>query len=377
MTDGSSEVALGPAAPAAGDEPPWIGVVTVAYAAADFIAECLESLLASGYPRLKIVVVDNASPDDTVAALRGWASGERPFVHPEDWPIARAPVAAKPRALAEFSPEAAARASFEALAEVSLIRSDANRGYAGGVNVGLRALLPHSEIGLFWVLNPDCVVEPQTPAAYAEAARRAGRFALIGGRSLLFGEPAVVQTDGGRFRPWRGTGGSVNINRRADACAPPEPGAFDYVPGVTMLASRGFIERAGLMDESWFLYYEEIDWSFRRGDLPLLVEPEARVRHRAGQSIGSRSRDRALPAPLSVYMGSRNQLRFTARWRPWRLPAVYAAALATATAHYLPARAWPQLSAALRGLHGLPPPEAVRSRLDPSVWAELDRRRWT
>jgi GT2 family glycosyltransferase len=365
----------GPGTDPVAEDPPWIGVVVVAYAAGDYIAECLESLVAAGYPRLKVIVVDNASPDDTAAAVRDWASGARPFARPADWPLPPAPVAPKPRNFAEFDAAVAEAADFEALGEVALVHSGANRGFAGGVNVGLRTLLPHPQVSLFWILNPDCAVEPQTPAAFAAAARAAGPFSIMGGRAIFFGEPAVVQADGGRVRRWRGTGASVNINRRADECAPPDPVALDYIPGMSMVASRAFLDSAGLLDESWFLYFEEIDWAYRRGPLPLAVAPEARVRHRAGASIGSRA-GRKLPSPLAAYIGARNRLRFMARWHPWRLPMAYVAALATFGRQFLLTAAWPQLSASLRGLHGLPPPPSVRATLPDDVWATLARRSW-
>ena len=52
---------------------PRLGVVIVTYNAADFVAECLESLLATNYPNLRIVVVDNASPDNTFDSITNWA----------------------------------------------------------------------------------------------------------------------------------------------------------------------------------------------------------------------------------------------------------------------------------------------------------------
>lgn len=354
---------------------PWIGVVVVAYAASDFIAECLESLVATGYPRLKIVVVDNASPDDTAGAVRDWASGARPFAVPHDWPIPGASVTPKPQRLAEFGADEAQTASFDALGKVALVHSGRNRGFAGGVNVGLRTLRPHPEVSLFWILNPDCAVEPQTPAAFAAASRTAGPFSIMGGRAIFFGEPAMVQADGGRVRRWRGTGASININRRADDCEPPDPATLDYIPGMSMVASRAFLDMAGLLDETWFLYFEEIDWAYRRGPLPLAVAPQARVRHRAGASIGSRA-GRKLPSPLAAYIGARNRLRFMARWHPSRLPVAYAVALATFARQFLLTAAWPQLSASLRGLHGLPPPPSVRATLPEDVWAMLARRSW-
>ncbi len=355
---------------------PWIGVVVVAYAAEDFIHECLESLVCAGYDRLKIIVVDNDSPDQTPAAVRGWASGEVPFAPPDDWPLPPRPAAPKPRRFAEMDAAAALSATFEALGEVTLVHSGANLGFAGGVNVGLRTLRAHPEIDLFWILNPDGVVEPGTPAAFAAAARNAGRFALIGGRVLYYGKPDIIQSDGGRLRWWIGFGSSVNQGRRAEACAAPDGATLDYAPGANMLASRVFLDAAGLMDESWFLYAEEVDWALRRGDLPLISAAGARIRHRAGASIGSQRLDR-LEGPFSVYFSQLNHLRLAARWNALRLPFAYAAALLVILRKYVRAGAWAQARAGLAGLHGFGPPPEVRRRLPPEIWAQIAARaRW-
>ncbi|MEM7423707.1 MAG: glycosyltransferase, partial [Pseudomonadota bacterium] len=56
-------------------ELPNITVVIVTYRSSDVISDCLTSLIASAHPRLRIVVVDNASPDDTVTRINIWADG--------------------------------------------------------------------------------------------------------------------------------------------------------------------------------------------------------------------------------------------------------------------------------------------------------------
>ena len=328
---------------------PRIGVVIVTYAAEDFVADCLESLRASAYSDLCVVVVDNASPDGTVAAIRAWAA------------------AALPEGLAEHPPEVPPR---PARGWLSLVQTGDNLGFAGGVNAGLRALRDDPEIDLFWILNPDATADPGTPAALARRAREMGRFAVIGGRVLLAGPrgEARIQTDGGRLHPLAFSGVSVNMGHPADTCAPPPAETLDYVSGAHMLASRAFLERAGLLDESWFLYFEEIDWQLRRGDLPLGLAPEAVVRHRAGASIGSGS-GTGRASPFSIWFMARNLPRFVARWSPWRLPFAYA------IAWWKLWRSWgadgPRLGAFLRGLHGLSPPAAVRGRLPERVWARI------
>lgn len=67
----------------------------------------------------------------------------------------------------------------------------------------------------------------------------------------------------------------------------PAEDPVDYIPGVSMLVHRSFLEAAGPMDESYLLYFEGIDWQLRRGDLPFGLEPRALVLHREGASVGS------------------------------------------------------------------------------------------
>lgn len=345
---------------------PVIGVVAVTYAAERFIPGCLESLVAATGPTLRIVVVDNASPDGTVGAVEAWASGRRPFVPPRDWPLTPGAPVAKPVSFRLVDRGAAATTAAEAV--VTLLRSERNAGFAAGVNAGLRVLAADRNIDLFWILNPDTVVEPQTPAALLRRAEDLGRFGVIGGRVLFLEAPERVQADAGRLHPLSYTG--ISINRGAIAVATPMPAAdgIDYVPGVSMLVSRAFLERAGPMDESYFLYFEEIDWQLRCGDLPFGLEPEARVLHRAGASIGSGGWRRTA-SPLSVYFTCRNLLPFVARWSPWRLPFAYGMAWIKLARHW--GTSGRNVAAFLAGLHRLSPPAAVRAALPDETWAEL------
>src|SRR5690606_34679478 len=123
------------------------GVIVVTYNSSDVVLQCLQSLVGSRYPHLKIVVCDNGSQDDTVAAIRGWAQGT----------VASRP-GARTISFDEYVLTDATDEGPDTLPTITLVRSALNRGYAGGVNVGLRILRRYGEIGMFWILNPDCVV---------------------------------------------------------------------------------------------------------------------------------------------------------------------------------------------------------------------------
>ena len=171
-----------------------IGVVVVTYNASDVVIGCLESLLASQGVDLRIVVVDNASSDLTIETIHDWASGgglwsgnNAPFK----------PVPHGPMGLVSGAPQAGERA-------IGLISSAENRGFAGGVNLGLQALLTLPEIDNFWILNPDCMAGSKTALQLENCARQAGSFGVIGGRVYYSSPPQMIQSDGGRVNLWTG-----------------------------------------------------------------------------------------------------------------------------------------------------------------------------
>jgi len=315
-----------------------IAVVIVSYNSADVIKNCLESLVRSEGEFVKIVVVDNASTDATVRIIQGWAS-ER---------------------LSSFQ-DMPARAPTRLAAQCTLIRSNVNLGFAGGVNLGLEAQMSDSECDLFWILNPDCEVEVNTAAAFRRCAEASGRFALMGSRIVYREAPGLVQSEGGRVGRWTGICHCINQGQKPDAVTRAKVDDLDFICGASMVASREFIETAGLMKEDYFLYYEEVEWAARRGSLPLVLCEQALVHHHGGTAIGTASLTRRA-SPLALYFNYRNRMRFVAHVRPLAFPVACAASLARVI-KMAAQNAWPEAWAALSGLCQLPPPKSVSSIL--------------
>ena len=171
-----------------------------------------------------------------------------------------------------------------------------------------------------WILNPDSVVPPGHRRRLA-APPPPGGFALLGGRLLyLETAPDRIQIDGGHHRPPDRASPATSTSSCRHAATPaPTPPTLDFITGASLVASRAFIERAGPMPEDYFLYYEEVDWALRRGDLPLAYCPRRVVYHRAGTAIGSPAPGRPA-SPFSLYFKHRGRLRFLRRHVPWALP---------------------------------------------------------
>lgn len=345
---------------------PDLGVVVVTYGASDEIAGCLESLMAAraeaGGERLRVVVVDNASPDDTVATIRGWADGSLPFAPPPNLPFDLAAVP-RPIRLVEGEPGKAPDPS----AAVTLIHSGTNRGFAGGVNVGLAHLAQDQKIGHFWVLNPDSMAPPASVSALLSRLAEGESYGLMGGRVIYLDRPDTIQIDGGLLNRWTGVTGNYNLGRSVDS-TPPDPAMLDFITGASMVASRAFYEMAGPMREDYFLYYEEVDWAMRRGDMSLAYCDGLRVYHWGGTAIGSPVVGRRA-APFSLYFKHRGRIMFERRFAPWALPVAWSYSLAQAARLALlqrsPDAAWAVLAASF----GLPVPTAIRCRIGPEAAA--------
>ena len=299
---------------------PRLGVVIVTHGSADVVGDCLDTLLASDGVALSVVVVDNASTDETAAVV---AARTAPEPHRLDW-----------------------------------LPTGRNGGFAAGVNAGLARLAAEAGLERFWVLNPDTLVPAGTAAAFA--THPAPGFGLMGGRVVYADPPGAIQIDGGVV-DWR-TGRTRNLNQYAPAdTPPPDATAIDFVTGASVVVSRAFLDHAGPMPEEYFLYYEEVDWALRRGDLPIVFCPGAVVRHRAGTSIGS-GRPGASASPFSEWFKHRARLRFVRRWRPLSVPGALAFTAGKAVQHLLRGDA-AAAGATLRGGFGLAPPRSVRERL--------------
>ena len=328
---------------------PRLGVIVVAFNSADVILDCLESLLASEDVALDIRVVDNASSDNTLAVLENWACGEAAYSVPTDMPFTLSPVP-KPVSL---QGEAGADGH-----RITLIRGEVNGGFAHGVNIGLAALAAEEGIDRFWILNPDSVVPADSARAFATAP---DGFALLGGRVLYYDTPEIIQIDGGLLNRRTGVTGNSGLGQRTDVTPAPDPAHLDFITGASMVASRAFYEAAGPMAEDYFLYYEEVDWALRRGDMPLRYCPGGIVYHKAGTAIGSPTLGRPASA-FSQYFKHRGRMRFVRRWLPSARPGAIAYSFAKAA--QLAAKGFlPEARAILAGTFDSKPPAGVRARL--------------
>jgi GT2 family glycosyltransferase len=323
------------------------GVVIVNYNCAPLALDGALSVLGDD-PTARVVIVDNASTDNSAAYFESVFYGRRAHEaqSPDAGPatVRFANIGAIQTSIVTCYDEAPRGAG------ITVILARRNRGFAAGCNIGLRHL--HNSAAPDWclLLNPDALVAQGAMNAFRDrvADDRAG---LCGGSVLRFESPHAAQAFGGaRLDPLTLQGANFGAGRQLwDAPTQAEAEAtIDYPLGAAMALRRDYLETVGCLDERYFLYFEEADWARRGGpSRPPVWAPGAVVYHRHGAAAGSRVQP-GRRAPFSDYHMARSRMLYALKWRPAMAPMILIFSLAQAVRRVLRGD-WRQSRAVIRG----------------------------
>jgi len=190
--------------------------------------------------------------------------------------------------------------------QVKIIRSKKNLGFAGGNNLGIKA----AKGKYLFFLNNDTLLKPQTSDIRSLISRleTSPKIGMVCPKIRFTWGNQLIQFAG--YTPLT----PITMRNKAIGCGEVDHGQFDtphltpYAHGAAMMIKREVIEKAGLLPECYFLYYEELDWSMmiRRVGYDIWYEPACTVFHKESQTTGQNS-------PLRTYYITRNRLLFAQR----------------------------------------------------------------
>jgi GT2 family glycosyltransferase len=198
-------------------------------------------------------------------------------------------------------------------ADVRVIRSSVNLGYAKGNNLGIREACRRGADYVLLLNDDAVVVMPEFLGVLVDVGERAEGVGALGPVVVHADDPTRIAFAGARFDG--GLGDIQSFEREPPALSEGATLDSDYVTGCALLMRRAAIELVGLLDESFFLYWEDTDWGLRvkASGLRNVVVPAARVGHRVSATVGG------LGSPLRVYHRTRSHLRFAWRHAPGAL----------------------------------------------------------
>ena len=187
---------------------------------------------------------------------------------------------------------------------VTAIRSDDNRGFSGGNNVGIRA----AKGKYLFFINNDTYIESDHIDRLIERLESRPEIGGVSPKIRFAFPPRHIQFAG--FTPLS----RITLRNNMEGFDCPDNGTFDtphptpYLHGAAMMIKREVIEKAGMMPEIFFLYYEELDWStsMTRAGYELWYDPCCTIFHKESQSTGQLSK-------LRTYYLTRNRLFYARR----------------------------------------------------------------
>ncbi len=191
--------------------------------------------------------------------------------------------------------------------DVVFLRSGENSGFAAGCNAGIRYSLEHN-YNFIQLINPDTRAEHDFLAPLLKVMTDP-RIALAGPKILYDNKNREVWYGGAKMNWW--LGGPVQIfDGRNDG-----RGRVQKMPclsGCAILLRAEAVREVGMMDEGYFLYYEDIDYCqrFLGAGMSVVYVPESQVLHAVSSSVGFQTAS-------YVYFFSRNRIRFMGRWATW------------------------------------------------------------
>lgn len=200
---------------------------------------CIASLQQLDYSAVELLIVDNASTDDSVAQIS------------------------------------------KAMPGIAVLQTGANLGFGGGCNVGMRHAMAQGAEYL-WLVNSDAVADPAALSSLVEKAESDERLGAVGSVLYEHGDIGKVQLwGGGTVNLWTGQSRHRLL-----------PGPLDFISGASVLLRCSALAQVGLFDSlRYFMYWEDTDLHFRlrKAGWQFAVADNSRLWHKQSASLGRNS----------------------------------------------------------------------------------------
>lgn len=235
---------------------PKVCIIVVSWNRKNCVMNCLKSLAKVSYPNYETIVVDNASVDGSSEEI------ESSFPH------------------------------------IELVRNRENLGYTGGNNVGIEHSIKRSADYIV-LLNDDIVVSPSFLTEMIKASETDRQIGVAGPKILCLPEKARIYRPYGKINYYLQLG-LLSLNRME------EPTEVDWVCGAALLIKKETVEKVGLLDTDFFLYFDEADFCERAKKMgcKIVYVPSSIVYHDVSRSFSDGIN------PVQLYYITRNELLF-------------------------------------------------------------------
>lgn len=251
-----------------------IGIVILNWNGWKDTINCLNSISSQIYSNIYITVIDNKSSDNSIQEILRWAKGN--FL-PNDLNIV-------------YDANSVNYFNDKIVKKFNLLINNSNLGYAGGNNSGIKLLMRH--VDYIWILNNDTELANEAIQQLVSYLQINSDVGILGCTIAEYHNKEVVQCAGGaKYFPFLAYGKyqlrGTNLNEllNSNYCSI----RLDYISGASMIVKCELFKQIGLLNEEYFLYFEEIDIANRCKKAGYKINwcKECIVYHKEGGTLGS------------------------------------------------------------------------------------------
>ena len=203
--------------------------------------------------------------------------------------------------------------------EVDMIRSESNLGFSGGNNLGIQHAIDKYDSDFYLMLNSDTVVDKDFLSELYQMMRKDPKIGLAVSKIYFhkgfeFWQDSYKKEDldkviwyAGGHMDWDNLLAFHAGVDEVDRGQFEEEKETDFATGCAVMISREVIERVGLLDDDFFLYFEDLDYSLRvkEAGLKVMYCPKSIIWHKISRSTGGAG------SPLQLYYQTRNRFLLT------------------------------------------------------------------
>lgn len=289
---------------------PRVSIIIINWNGWEDTIECMESLFQINYPNFDVILVDNASEDDSLEKIRTYCSGHLPVKSSFfNYNSHNKPITVYEYYETFKKDKRPLKNENLTNKHIILIKNSENRGFPGGNNVGIKFALEFFDPDYILLLNNDTMVDENFLGELIKNGDSRDDVGILGPKIYFYDEPQTIWSAGCKIS-WKLSRGIQIGTNETDEGQYDEIKEVEYVSGSAFLIKTETIKRIGLMDEDYFLYFEESDWTLRANQegFKSLYVPTSHIWHKVSRSGGGISN------PIGLYYITRNRWIFMRKW---------------------------------------------------------------
>jgi len=274
--------------------------------------EALESLYKIDYPNYEVIVVDNASKDGSIKKIKDWAKGKikvksKFFVFDiKNKPIKYLEYTKKELDKGAYLIKKKKLDKLKSNKKLFILKNDKNNSWSGANNLAMKQVLKEKKSKYIFLFNNDAVIDKDALTELVKVIESNKKIGIVGGKIYSYFEKRkdMIQSVGVKINLAKG---DVYLYGQGKQ----DKGQFDkirevdFICGASLLIKPEVLKKVGLVDERFFMYFDDPDWciKIKKAGYLILIVPKSIIWHKGAASLKKLS-------GYGEYYATRNRLWF-------------------------------------------------------------------